>query len=68
VREVIEIARRVSGVEFPVEEAPRRSGDPAMIVARADRICNLLDWEARYNDLEAIVSDAWRWERKLQKR
>jgi UDP-glucose 4-epimerase len=68
VREVIEIARRVSGVEFPVEEAPRRSGDPAMIVARADRIRTLLEWEPMHNDLEEIVSDAWRWERKLQKR
>jgi UDP-glucose 4-epimerase len=68
VREVIDIARSVSGVEFPVEEAPRRSGDPAMIVARADKIRGLLEWEPRHNDLEKIVSDAWRWEKKLQKR
>ena len=67
VREVIEVARRLSGVEFPVEEAPRRPGDPAMLVARADRILKVLDWEPRYNDLETIVADAWRWEQKLQK-
>jgi UDP-glucose 4-epimerase len=68
VREVIEVARRLSGVDFPVEEAPRRPGDPAMLVARADHIRTVLDWEPRYNDLETIVADAWRWEQKLQKR
>jgi len=67
VRKVIEVARRLSGVEFPVEEAPRRPGDPAMLVARADHIRKVLDWEPRYNDLETIVADAWRWEQKLQK-
>jgi UDP-glucose 4-epimerase len=68
VREVIEVARRISGVEFPVAEAPRRPGDPAMLVARADHISKVLDWVPRYNDLETIVADAWRWEQKLQKR
>jgi UDP-glucose 4-epimerase len=68
VREVIEVVHRVSGVDFPVEEALRRLGDPAMLVARADRIRRVLDWEPRYNDLETIVADAWRWEQKLQKR
>jgi UDP-glucose 4-epimerase len=68
VRKVIETARRVSGVEFPVEEAPRRPGDPSSLVARADAIRTVLDWEPRYNDLETIVADAWRWEQKLQKR
>lgn len=68
VREVIEMAHRLSGVKFPVEEAPRRPGDPAMLVARADSIRKVLGWEPRYNDLETIVADAWRWEQKLQKR
>jgi UDP-glucose 4-epimerase len=68
VREVIEVVHRLSGVDFPVEEALRRPGDPAMLVARADRIRQVLDWIPRYNDLETIVADAWRWEQKLQKR
>jgi UDP-glucose 4-epimerase len=66
VREVIEMAKRISGVDFPVEEAPRRPGDPAMLVARAERIHGLFNWEPRYNDLETIVRDAWQWERKLR--
>ncbi|GLI39676.1 UDP-glucose 4-epimerase GalE [Geobacter hydrogenophilus] len=68
VREVIEMVRRVSGVHFPVEEAPRRPGDPAMLVAKADRARTDLGWTPRYDDLETIVADAWRWETKLNKR
>lgn len=68
VREVIEMVRRVSGVHFPAEEAPRRPGDPAMLVAKADRARTVLGWTPRYDDLETIVADAWRWEAKLNKR
>lgn len=65
VREVIDVVQRVSGEQFPVVEAPRRPGDPAMLVAKADRIRQILDWAPRYADLETIVADAWRWEQKL---
>jgi UDP-glucose 4-epimerase len=52
-------------VRFPVSEAPRRPGDPASLVAKAERIRKVLDWTPRYDDLETIVADAWRWEQKL---
>lgn len=65
VREVIDVVYRVTGVRFPVVEDVRRPGDPAMLVARADRIRSILDWCPLYADLETIVSDAWRWEKKL---
>jgi UDP-glucose 4-epimerase len=65
VREVIDVVQRVSGVRFPVEEAPRRPGDPAMLVARAERIRQTLKWSPRYAELETIVADAWRWEQRL---
>jgi UDP-glucose 4-epimerase len=65
VREVIKVVKEISNVDFPVREAPRRSGDPAVLVAKADRIRELLGWRPRYNDLRTIVADAWRWERKL---
>ncbi len=68
VREVISTVKKVSGVDFPVSEAPRRPGDPAMLVARAGRIRELLGWVPRFNDLTTIVADAWRWESKLQGR
>lgn len=65
VREVIDVVHRVTGVRFPVVEDARRPGDPAMLVARADRIREELDWSPRYADLETIVADAWRWEQRL---
>jgi UDP-glucose 4-epimerase len=55
----------VAGVDFPVVEASRRPGDPATLVAQADRIRELLGWRPRYNDLRTIIADAWRWEQKL---
>ena len=65
VREVIDVVHRVTGVRFPVVEDARRPGDPAMLVARANRIREELDWSPRYADLETIVADAWRWEQRL---
>lgn len=67
VREVIEIARQVSGVDFEAKEAPRRPGDPAILIAGAEKVRQVLDWTPRYNDLRTIVKDAWNWEQKLQK-
>jgi UDP-glucose 4-epimerase len=68
VREVIAMVKEISGVDFPSVEAPRRPGDPATLVARADRIRALFNWEPRFDDLRTIVADAWRWEQKLQRR
>jgi UDP-glucose 4-epimerase len=65
VREVIDTLQRVSGVDFPVREEARRAGDPACIVAAADRIRTTLGWTPRYDDLNIIVSTALAWERKL---
>jgi UDP-glucose 4-epimerase len=65
VREVLKVVKEVSGVDFRVIEADRRPGDPASLVAKADRIELLTGWQPRYNDLKTIVADAWRWESKL---
>ena len=65
VREVLEVVKEVSGVDFKVVEEGRRPGDPASLVARADRIRELTGWQPRYDDLRTIVADAWRWESKL---
>jgi UDP-glucose 4-epimerase len=65
VREVLEVVKKVSGVDFKVLEAERRPGDPASLVARADKIKTLTGWEPRFDNLETIVADAWRWESKL---
>lgn len=64
VDEVIGTVKRVTGVDFAVERGPRRAGDPASIVAGADRIRGL-GWAPRYDDLEGIVAMAYEWERHL---
>ncbi len=68
VLEVIDAIKRVSGVDFKVDIAPRRPGDPAQIVAHSERVRGTLGWQPRYDDLSTIVRDALDWERKLVKR
>jgi UDP-glucose 4-epimerase len=65
VREVLEVVREVSGVGFETVEAERRPGDPASLVAQADRIGRLTGWQPRHAELRTIIADAWRWESKL---
>jgi len=63
VREVIETARRVTGQAIPARETPRRPGDPAVLVASAEKIKKELGWQPEYASLEAIVRSAWDWRR-----
>jgi UDP-glucose 4-epimerase len=65
VLEVIETVKRISGVDFKVEYAPRREGDPARIVAGSERIRSALGWQPRLDDLAVIVAHALDWEREL---
>ena len=62
-----EALKKVSGVDFEVRFGPRRSGDPASLVAGIDRLRGL-GWAPLYDDLEEIVSQALRWERVLAER
>jgi UDP-glucose 4-epimerase len=66
VREVVDAVARVSGVAMRVEEGARRPGDPAVLVASNAKIREVLGWQPRYDDLEAIVRSAWQWEQWLQ--
>ena len=65
VLEVIDLVKKVSGVDFPVTLGARRPGDPARIVAAAERIRSTLGWRPRFDDLETIVTHALDWERRL---
>ncbi len=65
VLEVIEAVKRASGVDFKVDIAPRRPGDPAQIVAASEQVREKLGWRPRYDDLAIIVRDALAWEREL---
>jgi UDP-glucose 4-epimerase len=64
VRQVIEVARKVSGIDFPVMETRRREGDPPSLIADSTRLRQQLHWKPRYDDLEYIVKTAWDWENK----
>lgn len=60
-RQVIEVARKITGREIPVHEGPRRPGDPAALVASSAGIREELGWKPQYPDLESIIETAWRW-------
>ncbi len=63
VRQVIEIAREVTGQPIPAVSAPRRPGDPAVLIADSTRIKRELGWTPKYGDLHDIVETAWNWHR-----
>lgn len=63
VRDVIETAREVSGHSIPAVESPRRPGDPARLVASADKIHSELGWKPKYPALKDIIASAWEWHR-----
>jgi UDP-glucose 4-epimerase len=64
VREVIGVARRITGHPIPALEVERRPGDPAVLVADSTRIRQELGWRPRYEDLETIMETAWTWHRR----
>lgn len=64
VREVVNAARAVSGINFPVKETPRREGDPPVLVADSSKIKRTLNWRPRFDDLHLIIKTAWEWEKK----
>jgi len=66
VREVLRMVETVGGKPLVVREEGRRPGDPAYLVARADRIRSELGWRPRHDDLGAIVSSSLAWEEKLK--
>jgi len=61
VREVVEVAREVTGKDIPVRVGPRRAGDPAVLVASSARIANDLGFQPAQQDLRAIIASAWQW-------
>jgi UDP-glucose 4-epimerase len=61
VKEVIEVARRVTGRPIPVVVGKRRDGDPPVLVASPERAARVLGWTAKRPSLDAIIGDAWAW-------
>jgi UDP-glucose 4-epimerase len=61
VKEVIEACKKVTNNSIPAEVAPRRAGDPAVLIASSDKAQSVLGWKPQYNSLEIIVTHAWNW-------
>ncbi len=63
VREVVEVARKVTAHPIPVIESPRRPGDPAVLIASSQKIRRELGWQPQFPDLQSIIESAWQWHR-----
>ncbi|HMV51350.1 MAG TPA: UDP-glucose 4-epimerase GalE, partial [Blastocatellia bacterium] len=61
VAEVVEMARQVTGKWISTEAAPRRVGDPPVLIASPDKIMRDLGWNPRHSELDRIIESAWRW-------
>ena len=61
VKEVVDVARAVTGHPIPAKIAPRRAGDPAQLIASSEKAIQVLGWKPKYNDLNTIVASAWAW-------
>jgi UDP-glucose-4-epimerase GalE len=64
VKEVVESCRRVTGVNVQYTIAPRRQGDPPILVGSAEKAKKVLNWQPEYTELDDIVATAWKWMRK----
>ncbi len=61
VKQVIETAKKVTGLEIPVVIQERRAGDPAVLVASSDKARSILGWNPQHAELEDIIQSAWNW-------
>jgi len=61
VKEVIDVARKVTGINIKAEIAPRRAGDPATLIASSQKAMKELGWKPKYNSLNTIIETAWEW-------
>ena len=61
VKEMIDVARRVTGHPIPAKEEPRRAGDPATLIASSQKAMDVLGWKPEFNNVEDIIATAWKW-------
>lgn len=61
VKEVIDVARKVTKHPIPAKVTPRRAGDPAVLIASSDKAISELNWKPKFNSLETIIETAWKW-------
>lgn len=64
VREVVDMSKKITGVEIPATIGPRRAGDPPVLVADSSKLKARLKWVPKFDSLEYIIRTAWEWEKK----
>jgi UDP-glucose 4-epimerase len=64
----VEASKRVTKIDFPVEETERRAGDPPELVANSTKLQSLTGWKPKYDYLDFIIKTAWDWENKYARR
>ena len=67
VRQVLDSVERIAGTRLTIREEPRRAGDPPSLVARCDRVRELLKWTPKHDQIDTIVRTSLEWERRLQR-
>jgi len=67
VREVLSSVEKIAGIKLDIREEPRRAGDPPSLVARCDKVRELLKWQPRFDDIDTIVRTSLEWEKRLQR-
>lgn len=61
VLEVIETAKKITGIDFPIIKTERRIGDPAKLYASSKKAQEILGWQPKFNSIEKIIETAWNW-------
>jgi len=67
VKEVVDMAKKVTGIDFKVTEKDRRAGDPPELIADSKKAREILKWEPKYFDLETIMKSSWNWHKQFKK-
>jgi UDP-glucose 4-epimerase len=67
VREVLSSVEKIAGIKLDIREEPRRAGDPPSLVARCDKVRDLLKWQPKLDDIDTIVRTSLDWEKRLQR-
>ena len=67
VREVLSSVEKIAGLKLDVREEPRRAGDPPSLIAKCDRVRQLLKWQPKFDNIDTIVRTSLEWEKRLQR-
>jgi UDP-glucose 4-epimerase len=63
-KQIVEVARKITGHPIPIQIGPRRPGDPSILIASNDKIQRVLGWKPQFSDVETMIQDAWFWYQK----